>query len=288
MPRPVEYERLRPPAIAEERARRPLVYIPIGPLEWHGPHLPLGTDGLHAHTVAVETAARMGGVVLPPYFIGTETVRLNNAAAQSLSVLGFAGTERIVGMDFPGNAVRSLYFEEGAFAVTVREILRLLKADRYRLLVIVNGHGAVNHQRALRRLAMEESEPPDIRVEYAMAFLPAPPPFTDPGHAEKVETSIMMAAMPELVALGALPPRDVPLRYQDHGIVDGRAFDGHPTPDFTVPPESDPRNASAELGRKVLDAEVERLAGIVQDHLRSMGLTAEADGLATMRPRIGS
>ncbi|TMI82519.1 MAG: creatininase family protein, partial [Bacillati bacterium ANGP1] len=241
-------------------------------LEWHGPHLPLGTDGLHAHEVAVEVARRIGGIVLPTYFVGTETVRLNDQQAQGLAILGFEGTERVVGMDFPEFPVKSLYFEEGAFAVTVWEILRLLKADRYRLIVIVNGHGAVNHQRTLRRLAAEESERPNVWVEYTMAFLPATPPISDPGHAEKIETSLMMAMRPELVDIASLPPTDVPLRYRDYGIVDGKAFDGNPTPDFTLRREADPRDAAPDLGRKVLNAEVDCLVETVSGHLRSMGL----------------
>lgn len=272
MSRRVEYEQMRPPEIARERARCPLAFIPIGPLEWHGPHLPLGTDGLHAHAVAVATARRTGGVVLPTYFVGTETVRLRDDGAQSLTVLGFSGTERIVGMDFPGNSVRSLYFEESAFALAVRELLRLLKADGYRLLVVVNGHGAVNHQRALRRLAAEESQPPGVRVEYAMAFVPAAPPHSDPGHAEKVETSLMLAMMPDLVDLNALPPRHVRLRYQDYGIVEGKAFDGHPTPDFTLRDEADPRDASAAMGVEILEAEVRRLDRLVGERLQEMKL----------------
>ncbi|TMI88614.1 MAG: creatininase family protein [Bacillati bacterium ANGP1] len=270
--RRIEYELMRPPDIVKERDRVPLAFVPIGPLEWHGPHLPLGTDGLHAHEVAVEVARRIGGIVLPTYFVGTETVRLNDQQAQGLAVLGFNGTERVVGMDFPEFPVKSLYFEEGVFAVTVREILRLLKADGYKLVVIVNGHGAVNHQRTLRRLAAEESERPTVRVEYTMAFLPGAPPLSDPGHAEKIETSLMMAMRPELVDVASLPPTDVPLRYRDYGVVDGKAFDGNPTPDFTLRREADPRDAAPDLGRKVLNAEVDRLAEIVSAHLRSMGL----------------
>jgi len=270
--RRVEYEQMRPPEIARERARCPLVFIPIGPLEWHGPHLPVGTDGLHAHAVAVGVAQRVGGVVLPTYFMGTETVRLNDQAAQSLTILGFSGTERIVGMDFPGNSVRSLYFEESAFALAIRELVRLLKADGYRLVVLLNGHGAVNHQRALRRLAAEESQPPGVRVEYAMAFAPAAPPHTDPGHAEKVETSLMLAMLPDLVDLDALPPRDVRLRYQDYGIVEGKAFDGHPTPDFTLRDEADPRDASAAMGAEILGVEVARLERLINERLKEMKL----------------
>src|SRR5438445_335235 len=58
--RTVEYELMRPPEIAQARARLPLAFIPIGPLEWHGPHLPMGMDGLHAHPVAMEVSTTCG------------------------------------------------------------------------------------------------------------------------------------------------------------------------------------------------------------------------------------
>ncbi len=272
--RTVEYELMRPPEIAQARARLPLAFIPIGPLEWHGPHLPMGMDGLHAHTVAMEVARQVGGVVLPTYYLGSETVRPTDRGPQSAAILGFEGTERIIGMDFPDNPVKSLYFEEGTFAVAVRELIRLLKLDGYRLLVLVNGHGAVNHMRALQRLAAEATEMPRVRVLFAMAFLPPEPPFSDPGHAEKVETSIILATRPDLVDLSTLPPKGTPLRYQEFGIVDGKAFDGRPTPDFTLRPDADPREASAGLGRTVLEAEVTRVAAIVSEQAQALGLAA--------------
>jgi len=128
--------------------------------------------------------------------------------------------------------------------------------------------------RALQRLAAEESDPPRVRVVFAMAFLPPEPPFSDPGHAEKVETSIILATRPDLVDLTTLPPKGTPLRYQEFGIVDGKAFDGRPTSDFTLRPDADPREASAGLGRTVLEAEVTRVAAIVSEQAQALGLAA--------------
>src|SRR5207247_785905 len=113
-----------------------------------------------------------------------------------------------------------------------------------------------------------------VRVLFAMAFLPPEPPFSDPGHAEKVETSIILATRPDLVDLSTLPPKGTPLRYREFGIVDGKAFDGRPTPDFTLRPDADPREASADLGRAVLDAEVTRVAAIVSEQAQALGLAA--------------
>lgn len=254
---PVEFELMRPSQIVEARRRCPTAYLPVGPLEWHGPHLPLGTDGLHAHRVAVEVARRVGGVVLPTFFLGTDTVRPPDGA-QSVRALGFDGDERIIGMDFPDNPVKSLYIEEGAFSVILREVVRLVKQDPYRLIVIVNGHGAPNHVRTLRRLAAEETDLPRVRVVYETASGPTPPPL-DPGHAERGETALIMSADPQSVDVSTLPPVQTSLRYRDYGIVNGAAFDGRPTPDFTVPRHSDPRYATPEEGAAILASEIERL-----------------------------
>jgi len=262
----VEFELMRPPQIAEARRRCPVVYVPFGPLEWHGPAMPMGTDAMAAHRVAVEVAKRVGGVVLPAYHLGSETVRVPDGP-QGLRPLGFEGHERVVGMDFPGFPVKSLYIEEGTFAVVVREIVRLLKQDSWRLIVIINGHGAPNHQRALRRVALEENETPRVTVLYESAGGSPAPAGQDPGHAGRGETAFMMVEAPGSVDLSALPPKGTPLRYRDFGIVNGAAFDGHPTPDFMLPAEEDPRLATREEGAARLERNIERLAARMKKHI---------------------
>ena len=54
--REVRIEYLLPEQIAAERDRQMPMFIPIAPLEWHGPHLPFGTDPLNAHALAVTLA----------------------------------------------------------------------------------------------------------------------------------------------------------------------------------------------------------------------------------------
>jgi len=66
----VQYELLRPAEVKALQERRPVVYIPVGSLEWHGVQNPLGTDGLKAHVICCEAALRYGGVVLPTLFLG--------------------------------------------------------------------------------------------------------------------------------------------------------------------------------------------------------------------------
>ena len=259
----VEYELLTIEEIVDAKRRAPLVFAPVSPIEWHGPHLPVGTDGLHAHEVAVRVARQVGGVVLPTLFAGTETV----LQARQLRVLGLDEDSRVVGMDFPGFPVKSLYFEEGAFAVAVRELVRNLAADAFRLIVLVNGHGATNHMRTLDRIAREESRRDGFTVVSLMVWVPPPPPSVDPGHAAREETAVMLAIAGGRVRLDRLPPAGTPLAYAEHGIVDGPAFDGSPTPDFTVPPEADPRNATAQEGERILEREVEAAVARVREEL---------------------
>jgi len=266
----VEYELMRPGEVVEARRRAPIVFVPVGPLEWHGPHLPLGTDGLHAWHVSAGVAREVGGVVLPTFFAGTDVLRLPGKGPEQLGALGLEEDARVVGMDFPQFPVKSLYFEESVFGLTVRELVRALKRDAYRLIVLANGHGAGNQQQTLTRIALEETDLPDVRVIYLNVWVPPAPPQLDPGHAEHQEAAVMLAIAKEYVRLDELPA-DEPLRYGDYGVVDGPAFDGNPTTDFTVRPDADPRRATREEGARILAREIEVAAARVRRELESLG-----------------
>ena len=67
--RTVELEHLRPAEVLSELKRCPIAYLPAGPVEWHNPANPLGTDGFIARKTAIEAAQRTGGVVYPTLFV---------------------------------------------------------------------------------------------------------------------------------------------------------------------------------------------------------------------------
>ncbi len=54
------------PEIYEYLKKNDLVYVPVGTLEGHGPHLPMGTDTYIATAVSVLAANKSKGIVLPP------------------------------------------------------------------------------------------------------------------------------------------------------------------------------------------------------------------------------
>jgi creatinine amidohydrolase len=66
----VRYQMLRPAEIVARRQACPVVYIPIGTLEWHGVHNPVGADTLQAEGLAILCARKGGGLVFPPLYYG--------------------------------------------------------------------------------------------------------------------------------------------------------------------------------------------------------------------------
>lgn len=262
--REVRFELMRPDEIVEEKKRLPLVFLPVGPLEWHGPHLPLGTDPLIAYEIAIRLAREIGGVVLPPFYWGTERER----DANTLKSLGFREDEWIIGMDFPANSMKSLYILEEFFSLGIRVFLEKLVEQGYKFIVIVNGHGAANQILTLERLAKEFQNEKNVVVMVEFVAVPDENGAIDYGHAVASETSKLMAIYPEKVDLGKLPPKDRKYRYRDFGIVDSDGFFGHPSPNFEVQEKDDPRfSASPETGEKLLQRSFQVIAERVKQRV---------------------
>ena len=59
------FAELTQPEIAAQLARNPLVILPAGSIEQHGPHLPTGTDTLAANIIGHAVAERMDALLLP-------------------------------------------------------------------------------------------------------------------------------------------------------------------------------------------------------------------------------
>lgn len=268
MPRTVRYERLRPDELRAELARCPVCYIPFGPIEWHGPQSAMGLDALNAETIALRSAELYGGVVLPTLFVGTESER----DEATLARLGFEDTSvHVVGMDFPKNSVKSLYYREETLRLLLRDTARLLLQNGYKLLVFVNAHGASNQLRALSELQLEF----DHTLRGAKVLLATPIASADPslggGHATAGETSLLLHQHPDLVDLGQLPPTEEPLYVRDYGMADGEYFMGTAGAPFTV--LDDPRTkTSAARGQADTDAEIQCLRALVDAEKKKLGI----------------
>lgn len=272
--REVRLERLRPAEINQELERSPLAFQPIGPLEYHGPHLPVGTDPLVATECALEACRRLGrGVVFPTLFWGTERERPD----WMLESLGFERGDHVVGMDFPTATWQSHYAPEHLFGIVVASRLEMMIRGGYRVIVIVNGHGATNHLLTLERLSIHYSRTTPCRVTGIEPVPIEPPEGGFGGHADAWETSLMLAIQEKvscgrpLVDLGALPERQVAIHYPEYSVVDGRGFSRHPDPDRIV--HDDPRDACAKDGGRYLEEQVLRFTDFARAALARQGLS---------------
>ena len=68
----VFYEELTPQEFTERIKECPVGYLPLGTLEWHGPHLPLGTDAFEGKDLFRLAAEKFGGIVFPELFLGPD------------------------------------------------------------------------------------------------------------------------------------------------------------------------------------------------------------------------
>jgi len=252
----------RPDEVLAARAEG-VLWLPVGPLEWHGPHLPFGVDALNAEATALACAKQMGGLVLPTLYCGTERER----GPEMLADLGLDPQEFIIGMDFPKHSLKSGYFPEEEFALQVQGWIERAADWQFPILVIVNGHGAQNHNTVLERLvqAHRKGSTP-INVLAFLALVAEPGGSLNVGHASSDETSLMMFDYPEDVALHLLPSKDQPLKSAEFGIVDDPTFRGQPTPDFSLRIEDDPRfHSNLERGQSVRTRTVEYICARVQE-----------------------
>ena len=64
----VRYELMLGREATERIQEYPVGYLPIGCLERHGDHLPMGLDVIKAHRICCVVAQAIGGVVFPPHF----------------------------------------------------------------------------------------------------------------------------------------------------------------------------------------------------------------------------
>jgi creatinine amidohydrolase len=175
------YERLRPAQIEAIREQAPVAYLPWGALEWHSYHAPVGLDGIQAHGQCRALAAATGGVVLPPVYAGTDTIK---------PYKGFPHT-----IDHRAETVRAL----------CQEFLEGLADEAFRVIVVVTGHCGGGHVDALREtVEVFAEERDDVGVLLVPSFEPTQETYPS-NHAARGETSYQLHFDPDLVDLSLLP-----------------------------------------------------------------------------------
>lgn len=216
----------------------PLLILPVGALEAHGPHLPLGADQIQAEATATALAERVGALVAP-------TVAYGSAP----------GARR-----FPGTVSLTL----GELTTSVAGVLGEFGRMGVQRLLVLSGHAERGHMAALREaadLAMQRH--PGLRIVvlsdydfvYELRGREAP---ADDGHAGLLETSRVLHLAPATVG------QDRPT-----GARGGSPFVPGPpaAEDWPESVHGDTRPASGELGARVQAHVLDRLEATVRELL---------------------
>ncbi len=200
----------------------PILLIPVGSTEQHGPHLPLATDTLIAEEIAGRAIHLTDGLMVGP------TIAVSSSGEHS----GFPGT---------------LSIGSNVMANVVLELAR--SADWAAGVAFVNGHGG-NHSAVVKAVAQLTTE-----GRQALAWWPKWPQPREGGprdlHAGRIETSLMLAIDPGLVRFELAEPGP------DATIEDLRTKGVR-----SVSPSGvlgDPRGASGGEGERFITAFVEDL-----------------------------
>lgn len=242
----VLYAELTPQEFRNRLAAAPIAYLPLGTLEWHGEHLPIGSDGLQSYGFFTGLAREVGGIVLPMLFLGPDRVEeIDGKELYGMDTLGQSMPEgrRYKNQQLAGSAY---WVPEETFRTIIEATLKQLKRAGFKI-VVAHGHGPST--------GFFQKNAADWKQKFGLeTFVCWGSEYDSQGkgiqvdHAAMNETSLVMALRPELVQMDRLPkdPGSWPVGV---GGKDPRKF------------------ASAELGHEIIKLQTERMAKIPRQAL---------------------
>ncbi|MHA2362597.1 MAG: creatininase family protein [Candidatus Hodarchaeales archaeon] len=220
----------------------PLIIIPVGSIEQHGPHSPLGTDSLIAEHLAQEATKRTGTLCAPTIFIGLSEHH----------------------KEFPG----SLWISYTTYFNYLMDVARSLVFQGAKKLIFVNGHGGNSAQ--LSNICSEIRAQLNVLTLVYQWWEPDTEILrifgSDGYHADGVETSMISAVDQELVDMEELKqiiPEEVSPEWS-------RKIDNSMIPLFTH--EFSPSGIagtletfSVEKGKEIKEVSIKRLVNIIHE-----------------------
>lgn len=247
-----EYQR----RIREEDA---VVLLPVGAVEQHGYHLPLGTDWLMATYMARRAAENVGGVVAAPIAYGYR------------SQVRTGGGDRVGTTNLDGMTIISL----------VRDVLKELARHGARKIAVIDGHfenrfyldeachlairdlgyAGRNDVRVLKMIYAERIKQETLDKIYAGIEYPG----LDLEHGGILETAMMLYCYPELVDMS---------RMSDDPMARFPPYDLYPENPDWVPASgalSPGKTATAETGKLLVEEFVELVTSSIKAEFRHVG-----------------
>jgi creatinine amidohydrolase len=227
------------------------VIVMLGAMEQHGPHLPIGTDTYLGYATGERLARRLGDALLAPVV----------SLGYSVGHLPMAGTVTI---------------EETTLETIIVDVCRSLAHHGFREIILLCSHGG--NYRAIRSvLSRIREEHQEIRISTITDFdewLEHTKKFAAREgldmarlgvHAAQGETSLMLAHRPDLVQMDKACEGFV-------GDASIRWRSKVPPPMDTMSPTGilgDARGATVELGEKMFQERIERVARMIEEGVLS-------------------
>jgi creatinine amidohydrolase len=246
------YEELKSPEVGQAALQDPVVVLPVGTMEQHGPHMPLMVDYIIPQRIANEVAEQLAPnvIVMPPV------------------VYSFNEHH----MDFPGTIAINMY----TIIDYVAQIGFSLAHHGFRHIVLLNGHGSnvPVMDLAMRRIN-NESAAISVLANY-WALIRAEDLTWDreshgvSHHADEDETSLMLYLYPHLVDMGKAVRTVEEVQQSEHiwgawpanTRIHYQEFFSRNT---STGIQGDPTGASAEKGEVLYKAAVRRTAAFFEE-----------------------
>jgi creatinine amidohydrolase len=211
-----------------EISDRPLVLMPLGAIEQHGPHLPLHTDAVIAEAVATRVA---------------QLLRDENVVVAPVQAYGASGEHQM----FSGTSS----IGTDALRLLVIELVRSMSTWSGRI-VLVNAHGG-------NVTALTDAVIRLLDEGHDVVWVPCAAGEVD-AHAGYTETSLMLHLRPSTVRLDRAEPGNTApieelwptLRHEGIGAASANGVLGDPT------------GASPDVGARCLEAIADNVATLIR------------------------
>ena len=223
-----------------ERTKKDTALLPVGSLERHGDHLPLGTDTLIPDFISQKVAESLDCLVLPPVWYGS-----------CKAMRSFAGT-----FDIP----------EEVLYKYLKSIMVEAHRNGIRLLVVVNGHGGNSVPIAMAaREATRETDLSVLVVDWWKDLgAEALSKFSSPGHAGEDETSAMLAVNSDIVKMDLARLHEI--QYLSFKIYSKKLDERL----YKIALTGDATKASKEKGEELMGAVISDLIKVIEDAKRTI------------------
>jgi creatinine amidohydrolase len=227
----IHYERLLPHELDAALHAAPVAYLPLGTLEYHGPHMAIGNDALKAEAILERVCRSAGGVIVPTLY------------------WGIGGGHK----EYPG----SILVRDELLGELLDDILEGLYRNGFRVFVLLTGHYPGEQVQAVKGAAQRLLQAhPEARA-WALPEHEAYPGEFRGDHAAKWETSILQHLHPELVDLDQIAAAAAPDAPEATRTLEEM---NAPGPLHGILGENPARTARAGLGQETVDVIVEQIS----------------------------